>query len=335
MRPQTTTEEPDPGATAEPNVGARRWGVLWRALRRPRRLLGGLISQVAGDGISTLAAALSYYFFFSLFPFLLFLLALVTLLPGVHGLEDWLLSRAAEVVPAGAYMSLEGVIRSLLGQPRGGLLSVGAGLALWSASTAITGLTAALNVAYGVRERRAWWRVRLIAIQLTVAMSFFMIVAFVLAVSSAPLAVMVANMLGPAGGIGLLIANWVVALAAITFVIATIYHVCPDVDFPWRWFSPGSVIFTLGFAGTTFLFSFYVAHFGSFDKTYGSLGAVIILLLWMYLVAMLVLLGGEVNAYLDREASAELPPPKPPALEPEHERDDLPRWATERSGPDD
>src|SRR5262249_17851334 len=156
--------------------------------------------------------------------------------PGVHGLEDWLLSRAGEVVPAGAYTSLESVIRGLLGQPRGGLLSVGAALALWSASPPITGLTAALHGAYRVPERRAWWRVRIIAIELPVAMSFFMIVAFILAVSSAPLAVMVANMFGPAGGIGLLIANWVVALAAITFVIATIYHVCPDVDFPWRWF---------------------------------------------------------------------------------------------------
>jgi membrane protein len=335
MRPQTTIEEPGTGAVVEPDIGARRWAVLWRSLRRPRRLVGGLVSQVAGDGISTLAAALSYYFFFSLFPFLLFLLALVTMLPGVQGLEDWLLGHAAEVVPAGAYTSLEGVIRSLFEEPRSGLLSVGAGLALWSASTAITGLTAALNVAYGVRERRPWWRVRIMAIGLTIAMSFFMILAFVLAVSSAPLAALVAGMLGPLGGIGLMVGNWVVALAAITLVIATIYHVCPDVDFPWRWFSPGSVIFTLGFAGTTFLFSFYVAHFGSFDKTYGSLGAVIILLLWMYLVAMLVLLGGEVNAYLDREASAELPPPKLPVSEPEGAGDDLPRWATEGSGLDD
>src|SRR5262249_37276868 len=124
MRPQPTTEEPDPAAPAEPAVGAWRWAVLWRALRRPRRLVGGLISQISGVGISTLAAALSYYFFFSLFPFLLFLLALVTLLPGVHGLEDWLLSRAAEVVPAGAYTSLRGVVRSPLGQPRAGLLPV-------------------------------------------------------------------------------------------------------------------------------------------------------------------------------------------------------------------
>ena len=86
------------------------------------------------------------------------------------------------------------------------------------------------------------------AIALTIAMSFFMILAFVLAVSSAPLAALVAGMLGPLGGIGLMLGNWLIVLAAITFVIATIYHVCPDVDFPWRWFSPGSVIFTLGFA---------------------------------------------------------------------------------------
>jgi len=337
MRPQATIEESDTRAVGEPDVGARRWAVLWREMRRPNRLIRGLVTQVAGDGISTLAAALSYYFFFSLFPFLLFLLALVTLLPGVDGLEDWLLGRAAEVVPGSAYASLEGVIRGLLGQPRSGLLSVGAALALWSASTAITGLTAALNVAYGVHERRPWWRVRIIAIGLTVAMSFFMIVAFVLAVSSAPLAALVAGMLGPLGGIGLMLGNWLIALAAITFVIATIYHVCPDVDFPWRWFSPGSVIFTLGFAGTTILFSFYVAHFASYDKTYGSLGAVIILLLWMYLVALLVVFGGEVNAYLDRQSSSELRPVQPaaPAPEPDPATDDVPRWATERSGFED
>src|SRR5262249_7097906 len=87
------------------------------------------------------------------------------------------------------------------------------------------------------------------------------------------------------------------------------YHYCPDVDFPWRWFSPGSVLFTLGFGATTVGFSYYVARFGSFDKTYGSLGAVIILLVWMYLLALFMLLGGEVNAYLDRQAEAEAADP--------------------------
>ncbi len=317
MTPTTTT----PGsasapAVSGPAVGSKRWTVLWRSLRRPWRFLTGLAGHVARDDLTTLSAALSYYFFFSLFPFILFLLALLTLLPWVQGLEGWLLAQAAQVVPGEAYTALEGVIRSLLAQPRSGLLSLGAGLALWSASTAVAGLMSALNVAYGVPERRPWWKVRLIALGIVLAMSFFMILAFVLTVSSGPLAAWVAGMLGPAGGIALLAANWLVALAAITLVTATVYHVCPDVDFPWRWFSPGSVLFTLFFAATTLAFSYYVTHFGSYDATYGSLGAVIILLLWMYLVGMLLLLGGEVNAYLDRAApevfgtETGLPPPE-------------------------
>jgi len=236
-------------------------------------------------------------------------------MPGVEGLQAWLLQWAAQVVPGQAYETMAGVINGLLSQPRGGILSLGAVLALWSASSAFSGLMGALNVAYGVRERRPWWKVRLLAIGLTVALSFFMILAFVLAVGSGPLATWVAEQLGPAGGVTLLVVNWLMALAAITLVIASVYHFCPDVDFPWRWFSPGSVLFTLGFGATTVAFSYYVARFASFDKTYGSLGAVIILLVWMYLLALFVLLGGEVNAYLDREMAEEPAVQPTPGLE--------------------
>ena len=295
-------------------VGSQRWSAFRRAVRRPRAFLSGLVRHIAQDGLTTLAAALSYYFFFALFPFVLFLLALITLLPGVEGLQNWLLQWTAQIVPGEAYETLAGVINGLLSEPRGGILSLGAVLALWSASSAFAGLMNALNITYGVRERRPWWKVRLLAIGLTVALSFFMILAFVLAVGSGPLATWLADFLGPIGAIALLVLNWLAVLAAITLVIASVYHFCPDVDFPWRWFSPGSVLFTLGFGTTTMAFSYYVARFASFDKTYGSLGAVIILLLWMYLLALFVLLGGEINAYLDREAedytgSARLPPP--------------------------
>jgi membrane protein len=316
----------------ERDVGTRRWTALWHALWRPGWFARGLCAHVLKDDLATHAAALSYYFLFSLFPFILFLLALVTLLPGVQGIEDWLLARAGEVMPGGAYATVESVIRSLLDQPRSGLLSLGAGLALWSASTAITGIMTSLNVAYGVTERRPWWRRRLVAIAIVVGMSFFMILAFVLAVSSGPLAARVVDLLGPAGGIALLAGNWLVALAAITLVIATLYHVCPDVDFPWRWFSPGSVLFTVGFAATTFAFSYWVSHFGTYDKTYGSLGAVIILLLWMYLIAILLLVGGEVNGYLDRAALELLPDETGGAEADEDMGDDLdvPAWAREK-----
>lgn len=298
--------------TTRSSAAASPWHALGQRLRRPGKLLNALGTRISDDRITTLAAALAYYFFFALFPFLLFLLSLVTMLPGVGGIEDWLLEQAAQVVPDTAFGMLETTIRGILAQPRGGLLSLGAGLALWSSSAALASLADALNVAYGVEETRAWWRLRLKALGLTIALSFFMIVAFVLAVGSAPLASWVAGFLGPVGGVALLVVNWVVVIAAVTLVIATIYDACPNVELPWRWFSPGSVLFTFGFGMTSLAFSTYVSRFGSYDRTYGSLGAVIILLLWMYLLALFVLLGGELNALLDRdEGVGDVPPPRP------------------------
>jgi membrane protein len=283
----------------------RAWPMLWRQLRRPRAFFGALGKRISEDRVTTLAAALAYYFFFALFPFLIFLLSVVTLTPMAKGIEDWLLGRAAGFVPGQAFEILETTIRSLLAQPRGGLLSLGAVLALWSSSAAVASVMDALNVAYRVPERRPWWKIRLKAIGLTVALSFFMILAFVLAVGTGPLVAWLTTVLGPAGAKGILILNWTVMLATVTFVIATIYDQCPDVDLPWRWFSPGAVVFTLGFFATTLAFSFYVSQFGSYDKTYGSLGAVIVLLLWMYLVALLLLLGGEVDGILLTESRRE------------------------------
>lgn len=327
----TTTPAPPAPPAGGLAVGTQRWRALWRSLRRPRRFAGRFLTRVGEDDLFTHAAALAYYFFFSLFPFVLFLLAVVTLLPSVRGIEDWLLEWAAAIIPGGAFATVEAVVRSLLDQPRRGLVSLGVGLALWSASTALTGITSSLNVAYGVPERRPWWKVRLIAIGMVLALSFFAILAFTLAVSSGPLSAWVAVALGPASGAALLVGHWLGALLAITLVIATIYHVCPDVDLPWRWFSPGSVLFTLGFAATSFGFSYYVTHFASYDKTYGSLGAVIILLLWLYFVAFLLLLGGEVNAHLDRIAPelivAEAGAQSPSDDTDDDEDPDVPAWA--------
>src|SRR5213080_4036455 len=232
-----------------------------------------------------------------------FLLALVSLLP-VHGLEDWLLAQGGQVIPGEAYGMLERTVRGLLRQPRSGLVSVGAALALWSASAGFAGVMEGLNRAYRVRESRPWWRVRLEAVGLTVGLSLFMIVAFVLAVFGGQLAKLVGQTLGPAGVVAALVARWVVALGLIAFVVATIYYVCPDVEQQWVWVTPGSFLFTTGFAAASAGFSYYVGHFGSYQKTYGSLGAVIVLLFWLYLFAFFLLLGGEVNALLEHLSPA-------------------------------
>ena len=287
---------------------ARSWWELARAGRRPFRLVGELVRRVQDDDMFTIAAALAYYFFLSIFPLLLFVLALTTVLP-IHGLDVWLLQNARDSLPAEAYTMLERTVHGLLDRPRSGLVSVGAGLALWTASSGFVAVMNGLNRAYRVRDNRPWWQARLHAIGLTIALSVFMIVAFVLTVFGAPLVALVTRHLGPLAGVAALVVRWTLTLGAILVTVTAIYYACPALERDWRWVRPGSALFTLGFAGSSAAFSYYVGRFGSYDKTYGSLGAVIILLFWMYLLAFFLLLGGELNALVERRVRGTDTPP--------------------------
>jgi membrane protein len=293
---------PDAVPAQDPGSG-RVWHELARACRHPLRLVGALVTRVQDDDIMTTAAALAYYFFFSIFPFLLFLLALTTVLP-VRGLEAWLLENVKASLPASAYALVERTVRSLLATRRGGLVSLGAALALWSASAAFAALMNGLNRAYRVRDPRPWWRTRLQAIGLTVALSLFMITAFVLTVFGGQLVALVGRQLGPAAGIAALVVRWTVTVGAVVLVVAAVYYACPAVPRRWRWVTPGTALFTLGFAGSSAAFSYYVGRFASYDTTYGSLGAVIILLFWTYILALFLLLGGELEALLAARSRA-------------------------------
>lgn len=273
----------------------RPWRGLLLALRHPLRFLGALVERVMDDEVFAVAAAMAYYFFLSLFPFVLFVLALVSVAP-VEGVEEWLLARAAEFVPGEAYALLEAVIRGFLGQPRSGLVSLGAALALWTASSAFVAVSHGLSRACRVREHRSWWRVRLQAMGLTVALSLLMLVTFVLSVFGGHLASLIGRAVGPAAGLAALLMGWAVVLAAVTVVTAAIDYACPATAPRWRWVTPGTLVFVLGFSAVSTGFSYYVGRFATYDRSYGSLGAVIVLLLWMYILAFFLLLAGEVNA---------------------------------------
>ena len=284
-------------AIAEPTTG-RTWLELARAARHPLRFVTALIWRVSEDDITTPAAAMAYYFFFSMFPMLLFILALASMFP-VQGLEEWLLAALGRYLPTEAYTLIEGIVQSLLGTPRSGLLSVGALLTLWTASSAFGAVMVGLNRAYRACEYRPWWRLRLEAIGLTIALSALMIVAFVLGPFGGQLVILVTSFFGPIAGAVAAVLRWTITVTSVMVVVAAIYYVGPAVKREWQWIRPGSVLFTLGFAATSAAFSYYVEYFGAYDKTYGSLGAVIILLLWMYILALFLLLGGELNAFLE------------------------------------
>src|SRR5207237_6238661 len=121
-------------------------------------------------------------------------------------------------------------------------------------------------------ESRPWWRVRLQALGLTIGLSAFMVLAFVLAIFGGRFAALVAQVLGPGGGIALLVLEWMVVVTVTTLVAGVIYYACPDVQQRWAWVTPGSMLFTLGFGGASAGFSYYVGRFGSYDRTCCSLG---------------------------------------------------------------
>lgn len=292
----------DHGTVSEPTP-RRPWRAVPTALRHPLRTTGQLVVRVQDDHILTIAAAMAYYFFLSLFPLVLFVVALVSVAP-VAGLEDWLLAQAAEFLPREAYVLLEGTIRDLLDRPRHGLVSLGATLALWTASSAVVAVVGGLARAYRAPEERPWWTVRLQAMGLTVGLSLLMVVTFVLTVFGGHLADLIGRVLGPAGELAARVIRWTVVGLAVIVVVAALDHACPAKPRRWRLLTPGSLVFMGGFAAASVAFNAYVGRFASYNATYGSLGAVIVLLFWMYMLAFFLLLGGEVNALLEDWARA-------------------------------
>ena len=181
----------------------------------------------------------------------------------------------------------------------GGKLSFGLLAALWAASNGMGAISDALNVAYEVKETRPWWRVRLIAIGLTIALSLLILSALALVLFGGHIAGALAAhfMFGSFFKTAWQMLQWLLVLVFVLLAFALIYYIAPDLkERRWYWISPGSVLAVLLWLLVSFAFRLYLHYFNSYSATYGSLGAVIILMLWFYLTGAAVLIGGEVNS---------------------------------------
>ena len=270
---------------------------FWGLVRR-------VVAEVQRDNCAGYAAALAYYFLFALFPFFLFLTALLGYLP-IPNLLDRMMAFLAKVMPGEALSLVEENVRSLVSQQRGGLLSFGILAALWTSSSAITGISDALNHAYDVEEGRPFWKVRGMAILLTIGLSIFLISSIVLLMFGPQIGGWLADLvgLGAAFEIAWNILRWPVILFLVITAVATIYYFAPDVDQHWKWITPGSVFAVFLWLLVSLAFSYYVNNFGSYDKTYGSIGAIIILLTWMYVSGFVILVGGEINSVIEHASA--------------------------------
>ncbi|MGQ0763802.1 MAG: YihY/virulence factor BrkB family protein [Acidobacteriota bacterium] len=252
------------------------------------------------------AAKLAYYFLLALFPLLIFLTSAIGMIVGGTGMRHTLFQYLARVLPSSAYQLIDATMLEVTNSSSTGKLSIGLLLALWLASNGMGAITDALNTAYDVEETRQWWKRQMAAVLLTVGLSVLIIAALALVIGGGRLADYLAAVFGFGSAFTWVwkILQWPLALASILTAFALIYYFAPDLrDQDWKWITPGSVIGVALWLLASFGLKGYLHFFNTYSMTYGSLGAVIILMLWLYLTGLAVLIGGEVNAGIENAAA--------------------------------
>lgn len=273
----------------------------------PLALVKRVWAEIQHDDVFGRAAQLSYYFLLALFPLLIFLTSLIGIVLGTGSdLRQSLFSYLASVMPPSAFQLIEATMLEISKASTGGKLSFGLLAALWAASNGMGAITEALNIAYDVKESRPWWKTRLQAIGLTISLSVLIISALLLVLYGGKIVEgLAANFdFGSAFVMTWKIAQWPIVFAVMLLAFALIYYFAPDLrEQKWAWVTPGAVIGVVLWLLASFGFRTYLHFFDSYSATYGSLGAVIILMLWLYLTGIAVLVGGELNAELEHVAA--------------------------------
>jgi membrane protein len=254
---------------------------------------------IADDGLG-LAAQLAYYFFLALFPALLFLVALASFFPLQH-FADSLVGALSRFTPSAISSLVGDQLKALSENKNGGLLSVGLLGAIWSSSAALVSIIDALNRAYDIEDSRSWWRSRLTAMGLTLALAVFVLMSFTLVVGGPQIADFLSRYLGfpTVFAWAWKILQWPVAFLLVSTAFGLVYYLGPDAEQEWVWITPGSLVAATLWLLVSLGFRYYVVSFGSFDKAYGTLGAMILTLLWFYLTGLVMIIGAEMNAEIE------------------------------------
>jgi membrane protein len=298
------------------DLSLRCW---WRAAKASVR-------EFREDNLTDWAAALTYYAVLSIFPALIVLVALVGLLGQYPQTTDAILNIIDKLGPSSAVDTfrgpIEGVVKSKGGA--GALLGVGLAVAVWSASGYIGAFTRASNAIYEVQEERPFWKRRPLQLLITL----FAVVLVALLAIALVLTGDLARAVGDQVGVGdpavtaWSIAKWPVLLIVVMTITSGLYYMAPNVkQRGFRWITPGSVIAVMLWIIASAGFALYVSHFGSYNKTYGSLGAVIVFLVWLWITNIAILFGAEFNSELERsrQIDAGVPGEQTLTLEPRSE----------------
>ena len=293
MGPLTSVEE----RVSPWKFGGLTWGELGRRTA----------TRVYKDDVLGKAAQLSYFFIFALFPLLFFLASLLGYFAqaGTQMRAD-LLRYLAAVVPRKAAVLIRDTLEEITAGSSGGKISFGLIVALLTASFGMSAVVSTLNAAYGVRESRPWWKAQVLAVALTAALALLIVSALAIVLYGGNIGEWLAEKIPPGDTFTLAwgVLQWPVALAVVLLAFALVYYFSPNVkDMRWQWITPGSVLGLGLWLLASFIFRAYLSLFDTYGSAYGSLGAVMVLLLWLYLTGVAILVGGEMNAVIEDAAA--------------------------------
>lgn len=251
--------------------------------------------ETSEDNIFGRAAELAYYFLLALFPMLIFLTSLIGFLPGA---QEAILNAVAKVAPTDAMRLVRETLQDIVSNRSGGLISFGILGTVWAASSGTAAVMEALNDAYEAQEGRGYIKLRLVAISMTIALALLIVGGTTLIMFGDRFALWIANALGlgPTFATVWHYVDYLLGLALIFVGLQVIYYFGPNLKQDWEWVTPGAIVAVIALIAGSFLFSLYLRFAPSYSATYGSLGAVIILMLYLYLVGLVVLLGAEINS---------------------------------------
>lgn len=305
--PPAGTEEPVPTQAGEgpgPDSPLDLPPPDWKAsLKRASR-------EFKEDRATLTSAGMAFYWFLAVFPAMVAIVGLLGLFNASGAAIETITGAVKQALPGQAAAVLTGAVSSSNQQSGGTSLVatlIGLALAIWSASAGMVGLQMGLDIAYDVEADRTFVKKRLVAFELLAAMLVLGGLATALIVFGAPLGHALRDNLpfGSAFVILWTVIRWALGLSALVGLFATIYYLAPNRETPkWVWVSPGGILATVIWLVASLGFSFYVSSFGKYAQTYGSLAGVVVLLLWLYLTALAVVLGGELNAELERQSAA-------------------------------
>ncbi|WP_079528991.1 YihY/virulence factor BrkB family protein [Halobacillus hunanensis] len=262
-----------------------------------------ILDEFQKDNVPILGAAQAYYYLLAIVPMLILLLSI---LPYLNIDPETAIDFLQNVAPGGTVETYRENIVNLVAQPKGGLLTIGIIGTLWSASSGVNAFIQSSNMAYNVEETRSFIKIRLLSILLTLGMIIAIVVALTLPIFGDVLINFLQAFLGlPEATVILFqVLRWVISIVVMSVVLMALYHVAPNKTLPFKEILPGAIITAVLWQLISLAFSFYVSNFGNYSATYGSLGGVIILMLWFFITGIILMIGAEINVVHHRRKKA-------------------------------